>query len=403
MKVRTFVTMNIQFVTRTLPFPADKDGESTIAFNVLQALRKHNEISLVSFGDPKSPTAQEVSDALDIPVTLIPAPRVTLFRYYLSGKFRQMPWFSFRQESNAMHSVLQSAERTRDVDLVVLHSPFLAQYIPIFQRKPVMLHAIDALPPLLRQIADQARPLRALHLRSEACWADKLVSALYPKARAVIVVSDHDKQQLERVAPSARIVAIPLGVDTAYYHPDAGVPEQQELVMTGTMDYPPNVEAALWFARDVWGSLKRAHQGLHWTIVGRRPVAALRSLVQHDQSISVTGDVPDIRPYLHRAAIVVAPIVHASGAKNKILEAMGCGKAIVTTAAGIEGSPIRRNQHVVVADGAQEWVAAIRRLLDNEQERRLLGTGARLYAEQHTWSAIALQYESVYHSVLTKQ
>lgn len=393
--------MNIQFVTRTLPYPADKDGESTIGFNVLRTLREQHEVSLVSFGDSKNPVAQEASDALDIPVTLLPTPRASLFRFYASGTFRRMPWFSFRQESAAMRAVLQATDRTRDVDLVVLHSPFLARYIPVFQKKSVVLHAIDALAPLLRQMAERARPLRALHLRREAKWATWQAAQLYPQARAIVVVSDHDRQQLARSSPSAHIVAIPLGVDTQYYHPDVNIPEQQELVMTGTMDYPPNVEAALWFARHVWSSIHHDHPELRWTIVGRRPVAALQSLAQHDPSITVTGDVPDIRPFLHRAAIVVAPILHASGAKNKILEALACGKAMVTSSAAIEGSPIRRNQHVLVADSAVEWIAAIRRLLANEQERRLFGSVARQYAEQHAWPVVARQYESAYQSVVT--
>lgn len=397
-----FNSMNIQFVTRTLPYPADKDGESTIAFNVLRALGEHHEVSLASFGDSKNPVAQEASDALDIPVTLVPAPRTSFFRFYASGTFRRMPWFSFRQESHAMRAVLQATDRTKDVDLVVLHSPFLAWYIPVLQRKPAVLHAIDALAPLLLRMAERARPLRALHLRREARWANRQAAQLYPKARAVIVVSDHDRQQLARSSPSAHVIAIPLGVDTEFYRPDANIPEQQELVMTGTMDYPPNVEAALWFAKSVWGSVKREHPTLRWAIVGRRPVAALRTLARHDPSITVTGDVPDIRPYLHRAAVVVAPILHASGAKNKLLEAMGCGKAIVASVAAIEGSPLRRNQHVLVADSAGEWIAVIRRLLENGQERRLLGSGARQYAEQHAWPDVARHYESAYQTLLAR-
>ncbi len=392
--------MNIQFVTRTVPYPADKDGESTIAFNVLRALRERHEVSLVSFGDAKSPLAQEAVDVLGIPVTLVPAPRASLFRFYASGTFLRMPWFSSRQESNAMRGVLQHADRDKGIHLVVLHSPFLAQYIPTFRKKPLVLHAIDALAPLLRQVAERAKPLRAIHLRREVRWATKQATLLYPQARSVIVVSDHDRQQLARSSPSAHVIAIPLGVDAEYYRPDVNISEQQELVMTGTMDYPPNVEAALWFARGVWDFVKREHPKLRWAIVGRRPVAALRALAEHGMSITVTGDVPDIRPFLHRAAIVVAPIRHASGAKNKILEALACGKAIVTSTAAIEGSPIRRNQHVLVADSAGEWIAAICRLLANGQERRLFGSMARQYAEQHAWPVIALQYESVYQSVL---
>ena len=118
------------------------------------------------------------------------------------------------------------------------------------------------------------------------------------------------------------------GVDADDSQPDAQraspLPAGQPLlVCTGAMDYWPNVDAVSWFVQEMLPALLHMHPGLHFHIVGRSPTAAVQALA--GPSVSVTGTVPDVRPYLQHAAVVVAPLRLARGIQNKVLEADGDG------------------------------------------------------------------------------
>ena len=212
------------------------------------------------------------------------------------------------------------------------------------------------------------------------------------EADTVIAVSDTDAAHLRRLAPAARLLVLPNGVDTtafAYREPTAesGGPSDAAptLLFTGTMDYRPNVDAMLWFAEAIWPRLRAAWPGLRCLIVGKAPDARLLAAARRQAGLEVTGAVPDVRPYLARAAVYVVPMRMGSGVRLKVLEAMAAGVPVVSTRMGLEGVAAVPGEHALLADPA---LAA-----------RLAARARGLVEERYAWTCLAPTLLTLYETL----
>jgi glycosyltransferase involved in cell wall biosynthesis len=156
------------------------------------------------------------------------------------------------------------------------------------------------------------------------------------------------------------------------------------------------VDAACWLAREILPLVRSRREGAHLTIVGANPPRAVRVLAS--DRVTVTGFVPDVDPFLDRAAVVVAPLRTGSGMRVKLLQALARGKAVVTTPLGAEG--LARDAPVLVAASGPEVAEAIVALLADPERRRALGHRARGYvAEHHAWSGFASRLAAIYREL----
>ncbi|MBI3465700.1 MAG: glycosyltransferase [Planctomycetes bacterium] len=161
------------------------------------------------------------------------------------------------------------------------------------------------------------------------------------------------------------------------------------------MDYRPNIDGVLWFAKHVWPQVRARCPKATFYIVGRRPAPAIQRLAQVP-GVIVTGAVPDVRPYLNRAAVVVAPLLIARGIQNKILEAMAACRPVVASPEAIVGLPAHPREHLIEAASIEEWGSAVCRLLKDPCLQRRFGRAARKYAEnQHAWERCLSAYVDV--------
>ena len=217
---------------------------------------------------------------------------------------------------------------------------------------------------------------------------------LVAAADELVFVSQRDCRLLMGHDPGARETVIPNGVDTTYWHRSSSTLGRDEVVFTGAMDYPPNVDAALVLIREILPIVRRRRPGTHLSIVGRDPVAAIRR--EASSLVSVTGTVPDVRPYLEAAAVFAAPLRFGVGMQNKILEAMAMEVPVVTTrlvAQGITSSG--PSAPIAVARSADEAAACIVDFLDRAGGGSPPDTAARAYVEGHfQWSRSAAELES---------
>ena len=154
----------------------------------------------------------------------------------------------------------------------------------------------------------------------------------------------------------------PNGVDVeALTAPHAPAAEER-VIFTAVFDYAPNADGAVWFAREVWPRVRKAKATAHLTLAGSSPTAAVRRLAE-DPSIEVTGRVDDMRPYLWRSAVAVAPIFQSRGVQNKVLEAAAAGLPSVVTRTVGDGLPKEVLPACRVADAADAFAAAVIELL----------------------------------------
>jgi glycosyltransferase involved in cell wall biosynthesis len=213
-------------------------------------------------------------------------------------------------------------------------------------------------------------------------------------------VSEADGRALKRLVPGAEVSVVPNGVDASMYDPDrveCCALGRAAIVFTGKMDFRPNVDGALWFAKRVLPFVLSGVPDAHFYVVGQRPHNRLDGLRRHP-AVTITGFVPDSLPYIAGAAVYVVPLRMGGGTRLKVLEAMALGKAVVSTSLGCEGFPsIRSGQHLLTEDTEAGFAQAVVTLLRNPSQRQALGQAARrLATTQFDWRFVASRWDAVY-------
>jgi glycosyltransferase involved in cell wall biosynthesis len=161
------------------------------------------------------------------------------------------------------------------------------------------------------------------------------------------------------------------------------------------MDFRPNVDAVLWFANEIWSKIRLARPEAIFCIVGRRPTPAVQALAKLP-GITVTGTVPDARPFVQEAALYLVPMRMGGGVRFKVLEALAMGKAVLTTPMGADGIPVNSGKEVLIANNPQEFSAAAIRLLQNPTLRKELAANGRTFVAEHfDWRKITPLLEEV--------
>lgn len=193
----------------------------------------------------------------------------------------------------------------------------------------------------------------------------------------------------------------PHGVDTDQFAPaDPALTEPETVVMSGVMRYAPNVEAAVWFAQEVWPLVLKARPNAKFYIVGRDPLPAVTAL-EDIPGVTVTGTVEEPAEWIAKATVSVAPIRAAAGLQNKLLEAMAMAKPVVATSIANEGIGAVQDRDLILADQPEDMAKAILELMDDPARREELGLHARRYIEDMwTWAGPFLQLEQAFFDTL---
>jgi glycosyltransferase involved in cell wall biosynthesis len=200
--------------------------------------------------------------------------------------------------------------------------------------------------------------------------------------------------------PPAPITVIPNGVDLDYFAPQAEPREPATLVLSGKMSYHANTAAALFLGREIMPLVWARRPDVQVAIVGSAPPREVQALAD-DPRVSVTGFVPDLRPYLARASLAVAPLRYGVGIQNKVLEAMAMGAPVVAARQVARALQAEDGAELRFAERPAQYAEVILALLDSPAERERMGQAARRYVEQrHDWRQIAAGLEQVYSAAI---
>lgn len=220
------------------------------------------------------------------------------------------------------------------------------------------------------------------------------------RASSASTVNEIEGQWVREVSPKMDVTVVPNGVDTTHYQPGHNHLEsgQEGLVFVGKMDYLPNFDAALFLIREVLPLIRRERPGAQLTFVGMNPPEELQQLAAR-HGVVVTGSVPDTRPYLDEAAVVLTTVRGGTGTRLKILEAMSMEKAIVSTSLGAEGLQVVSERDLLIADDARDIAQSVIRLLrDRDFAKTLARQARRLVVQHYDWKRVCLGLEEAYRS-----
>ena len=257
-------------------------------------------------------------------------------------------------------------------------------------RRILDLHNVESA--LVRSYARLGRGPKGVLAHAEAAALGAMERALLPSFDTVIVVSERERDRLP--AGVRNVLVCPNGKDP---DPDGPLPPAATptAAFVATMGWAPNVDAALWFAQEVWPEVHRRSSGARLLLVGREPTASVRALAS--SSVEVSGTVSDVRPYLAQARVAVAPLRSGGGTRLKILEALDAGRPVVATSVAVDGLEDLIGEGVVVADDPRSMIDAVSDLLNDADRAAALGrAGHHAVTARHTWDvALAPLLQSV--------
>ncbi len=377
---------DILVLTHRLPYPPDK-GERIRAYHMLKFLARRAAVHLVCPAD-EAVHADSLSALRSICRRVAAVPLGRFARYsraamsLLGGRTATEGAFY----SPHLRRLIDEWSRGTSFHAVLACSSSMVQYLqsPGLRGVPTVVDLIDADSQKWLDYAAATRgPLKWVYA-IEGRRLRRIEQQLPAQVDAVALVSDAEVALLREFCLDGQVVSIPCGVDLDHFSASE-TSQQPECVFVGALDYRPNVDGVVWFSQEIWPAVRAACPGATFTLVGRRPGAAVRRLASHP-GVTVVGQVPDVRPYLDRAALAVAPLRMARGVQSKVLEALAMNKAVVASPQAINGIAVRPGKHLLVAASPKEWTESVCRVLADHELRHRLGLAGRRFIEtNHRW------------------
>ena len=378
--------MRVLLLTQVLPYPPDS-GPKVRAWTLLKCIGTQHEVTLVSFvrGD-QSGDARRLEPYCRV-VHTVPIHRGTwsdLWALARSLVMRQ-PFLMVRDDQPAMRQLVKRVTAQTHFDIAHADQLNMAQYAADVSGARKILDAHNALALLCRQLSDTmpSGARRAL-LRRDARLLRRYEARVATAFDAVLTVTEEDRLIFEQATGScAHLTVVPIAVDTAEVLPVPRDPDATRITHLGTMYWPPNVDAVLWFTRQVYPRLRAQYPTLGLDIIGARPPREIRALTGNDPSIRVTGYVEDPTPYLRRSAVMVVPLRVGSGMRVKILNGLAQELPMVSTTVGCSGIAVEAGRHLLIADTPEDFAAATLRVLKDRSLADALGRNGRRLVQTH--------------------
>jgi glycosyltransferase involved in cell wall biosynthesis len=303
-----------------------------------------------------------------------------------------------KYENSLMKAEIETRIASGNVDLIICDFLTPAVNMPESSVCPTVLfqHNVESLI-WKRHYQVQSNPLKKAYLFDQYRKIRSFESEACRRFNQVIAVSQTDAEIMRREFDITTVDDVPTGVDTLYYKPDESIPRRpSNLVFTGSMDWLPNEDAIRWFTDAVLPLIRKSKPDLTVTVVGRNPSPALVELGKRDAAVEVTGRVDDVRPYMDRAAAYIVPIRIGGGTRLKIYEAMAMEQPIISTTVGAEGLPLVDGKHLLLADTAESFAAAVTRVLEDPGLARQLGaSAASLVRERFGWKGVTDRFVEI--------
>jgi polysaccharide biosynthesis protein PslH len=367
-----------------IPFPP-VGGGLTRTYHLLKAIASHHQVTLVGFTYEGAEPYEQPPYPLRVEAVpwkwsrdyseMVGADAAAAARAYerLTYEYDE-PWFVSVLDPEPMLKTLSRVVGT-PFDIVLIEGMPLAQFLPSLPADvPRILDLFDV-HSVMEQRQDGREAQRTLAFEQKAVRA----------CSCCLAVSAADAEAARSLLGASSVHLVPNGVDTSYFMPSAMPIEEGALLFTGRMNYPPNIDAACFFAKEVLPLVRAVAPHARFHIVGADPAADVRALAS--ETIIVHGRVEDVRPFLANSEIVVVPVWSGGGTRLKVLEAAASGKPIVSTSLGVEGLDFGADD-VLIADDARGFADAVVSLLANPNRRQAIGSRARLVAGRYQWSAI---------------
>ncbi|HKQ75706.1 MAG TPA: TIGR03087 family PEP-CTERM/XrtA system glycosyltransferase [Blastocatellia bacterium] len=386
--------MKLLYLAHRIPYPPKK-GDKIRSYHELRALlERGHEVHLFAFADDLNDLNYQVDLArMCASVEIVPLRRAGAGARALinlaSRRSLSLGYFGSRK----FRRLVDRAVSDHDFDAVFVYSSTMAQYVPrrLASRTVVDLVDIDS-----EKWSDYAGRANRLMSRLYSIESKRLREYEYKTVTRfanTIVTTRREAALLDRLdefTRRARLRVIANGVDLDYFQPSTQPPDtiSPRLVFIGAMDHFANAEGARYFAEEVFPLIRSRESRAKFSIIGANPTAEVKKLARHP-GVTVTGFVPDVRPYLREATVCVVPLRIARGAQNGVLEAMAAGKVVIASPESVAGLRVVDGEELIIAETPERFADAALDVIRDASLRESLEIRARHLVEaEHNWKPL---------------
>ena len=392
--------MKLLFTANRFPYPPYR-GDKLKIFHLARILSRHHELHLITF-------LQDERDRQYLPelekyfqkIHIIPLSKTQSYLNCLKAVFSPKPFQTHYFKSTAMAEAILKLHQQEYFEAVHVQHLRMAQYWADINDIPRILDLPDAYSLYWKRRIKALSGVQKWFARLEQKRVYRYEQIL-KKYDLTLVCSKEDRQYLATEHQLKNIDILPNGVDTEAFAGNRHDYQPNQIILfTGNMDYAPNVDAVIYFSKEIFPVIRQQFPDAKFVIAGQRPVKKVLDLA--GTAIEVTGFVKDLSALYRRAAIVVAPLRFGAGTQNKVLEAMAMGVPVVSGAVGFEGLNIQSGEGILLAMSTEAFAESCCRLLaDSELRQRTGETGKTKIRENFAWPVIAQQLESYFNKIIS--
>ena len=402
--------MKILFLSSQVPHARSIGGHQIVYQRIRRLIRKGHQVGLAALerGD-KQQTDDPLYNQL-VQCRRVPAPpRGTSLRRLKDYALSRVPPPFWPYRSRAMSRVVGDMVEEHRYDVVLAEFCSMGQYLyhnpwlPAV-RKIISTHECTSMSARTPMYLPERTLFKSAKEHLITRDLARFEFNLYRCADRVLTLSQEDRFTLLAHAPELRVSVVPAGVDLEYFSPPITRGSEESILFTGQYQDEPNRDAFEWFVARAWPRLKQQRPQLRFFVLGPNPTPAMFALARNNPGVELLGEISDIRPYLARANVFVAPLRMGSGLRVKILEAMAAGIPVVTTSTAAEGIPVQSGVNAMMADDPAIMAESIDLLLSDPVLCRRMGERARaMVVERFNWDRNIALLEDALEEVRNKK
>lgn len=401
------MALRILYVSTIFPYPAHRGGKLRIS-NIIDHLSTQHEVHLVSLcSEHKGKIGELCGRAREMCAGVQAVPHQ---RRRWEGGLRSLllrnPYEVGLHQNVEMNRAVRQAIEEVDPDLIWCSRLASLQYLPDDVEATLLLDQHDLASRLWKIMGQRASKLWVqAYARYNRSLVERYQKEVYENIDICVSVSEEERRVTRQFAPAdTDLLAAPNGVDVSYFSPSGKIEEEKDaLVSVGSMDQTRNVDASRFFVDEVLPRLQDRGLDVTYYIVGQNPTDEVEKMGEQP-GVVVTGTVDDVRPFLERSAVVVAPYRMGSGVKHKIPIAFAMGKPVVATPNACHGIEVTHERNVMIAEDPGSFADAIYELLNSEEKRKNLGRCAQSFIrKEYSWNVITERLVSDIESLIGKE
>jgi len=371
--------MRILFLTSRFPFPLEK-GDKLRAFHQIKELSAHHEIILASVSDTRvMPEHMEALKPYCRKIVVYEISKARTFSNLFKTLFTSRPFQVGYFYSSSFHRRIQKLIREEKPTHIFCQLVRMAEYVKDADGVTRVLDYMDAFSTGYERLSARLSLMKKWMVRMEWKRLLKYEHHIFKAFDRQIIISEQDRKLIPHPERSSIFVS-PNGVDVAYYNQGKAA-QKYDLIFSGNMSYPPNVESALFLANRVIPVLRSQGKEIKLVIAGANPSPEILKL--KNAGIEVTGWVDDMREYYAASRISVAPMFISIGLQNKIIQAMAMNVPCIVSSLANNAIGAEPGKNILIADSPEEYANQITMLLEKPEVAASIAEQGRQFVQKN--------------------